>query len=80
MVFDDNRKLIRYLASITPMKLNYVMMMVNFLTFDFKLTLLHGIVRFLEVDEKSNDTRHYQCCYSSTSYARRFQQHSRSRS
>jgi hypothetical protein len=76
VVFDYNRELIRDLTALTPMQLNYVVMVIHLLAFDFELALLHRVL--LEVDEETDDACQEQCSNGTTSDARRFQHHARS--
>lgn len=75
MILDNYSELIRDLAVFTSMKLDDVMMVAYFLTFDFKLALLALV---FEVDEKSHNACKQQCRHSSTSNTRCFKHNPRS--
>ena len=75
IILDKDRELIRHLAIVTTMELNDFMVMVDFLTFNFKLTFL---VVVSQEDEESHDAGEKQSCHGTSSYTRCFKHHSRS--
>lgn len=66
MILDDYRELFRDFAAFASMKLDDVVMVIDLLTFNLKLTLL-GVI--FEVDKKGDDASKKHCCDSATGNA-----------
>lgn len=69
MILNNDRELIRDFAAIASMKLDNVVMVINLLTFNFKLALF-GMI--LEVNKESDDTSEKHRSNSSTGDAGSF--------